>query len=572
MSDPIASREFDELVSWVESHGGYCCPSLAFTKSERSGSTAYAKWPISKANTRLLSCPVSLIIDYDKAATHIWGDPQSCVFSGSPQIAIRLFLCIQRILGRQSQWAAYIGMLPTEFDTPLYYDHEELQVLQGTNIFGEAELRRQSWIEEWRRGVMYLPAKFDKSLVTWDLYMWACTVLSSRSFPSRIVFNTGPDENSYPVLIPLVDSLNHKPLEPINWNVTTDEFTISSGKSIETGDEVFNNYGPKGNEELLMGYGFCIENNPLDVVTLKLRHPPMGLQKQELVMSKGTRSSESIFYLSESESLPSDLVQFFRIIAANEHETRQMMLLPSSQSGTRQASSLRCELDGLGKLFNAVELKRRVITVPVEVANPSRRQRNSMIYVSQQAKILSQALFAIVQAMSVKLGIQAEEGATVKDARTKFYRQLPEHGFNLELVMNSAGRFSRFASVIKQGFDVTSASDVRAAEIEDLVLVLFVCHLLISRVGDYTNWLRSMQERYDTDAELDEDFVEDFESMYDSYIPALAELDPDMFGSDQWTARLLAWAGKVVDSEGVVVENCEDGPPEYWIIAVTPEL
>ncbi|KAK9236249.1 hypothetical protein V1525DRAFT_407467 [Lipomyces kononenkoae] len=578
MSEPTASRDFDELVSWAESHGGYCCPALAFSKSEKSGSTAYAKGAIPDANTRLLSCPVSLIIDYDKAATQIWGDRQSCPFAGSPQIAIRLFLCMQRILGRQSPWSAYISLLPTQFDTPLYYDHEEMEMLRGTNIFGEVELRRQAWMEEWKRGVMYLPSQFDKSLVSWDMYMWACTVLSSRSFPSRIVFNTGSDddEDSYPVLIPLVDSLNHKPLEPINWTVTPDEFSISSGKDIGAGDEIFNNYGPKGNEELLMGYGFCLENNPLDVVTLKVRHPLMSMEKVELLSLKG--NAESTFHLSESEPLPSDLVQFFRVIAANEQETLQML---SASAGATATATLRCELDGLGKLYNAVELKLRAISVREdETANASARQRNSMIYVSQQAKILSRALLAIVRAMYSELGIQQEAaedcpgGSSTQDLayiRSRFYQHLPEYGFNLELVLNPGGRFSEFASVIKQGFDVTSASDVRAADIEDQVLVLFVCHLLISGAtagGDYANWLRSMQQRYNTDEVLDEEFVEDFESMYDAYIPVLAELHSDMFGSAQWSARLLAWAGKVVDHEGVVVQNCEDDRPEYWIIAV----
>ncbi|KAK9387273.1 hypothetical protein V1515DRAFT_602406 [Lipomyces mesembrius] len=561
MSEPNSLSDFHDLVTWAESHGGYCSPALALTKSETSGSTAYAKCAIPGSNTRLLSCPVSLIIDYDKAAKHVWGDLDSCPFSRSPQIAIRLFLCNQRVLGRESPWAAYIKILPVEFDTPLYYDHEEMEMLRGTNIFGEVELRRHAWIEEWKRGVMYLPSIFDKRLFSWELYLWACTILSSRSFPSSIVFNTDK-KDSYPVLVPLVDSLNHKPLVPIYWTATADGFAISSGKSIEAGDEVFNNYGPKGNEELLMGYGFCIENNELDVVTLKLRHPPMSLEKVQLICSD---KSETIFHLSQSIPLPDDLLYFFRVIVANKHEAQKLSELAIVNERSK-AAGMRCELDALGKLYNAVSLKLRGISVP-DVANPRLRQQNTMIYISQQVKIIKLSLVTIARALYAELHIQPESPDTddVTQLRTKVYQHLPDYGINLDLLFSSP-RFCEFAKVIKQGFDVISPSDIRAADIEDQILVLLISHLFILTPPDYTVWLNTMQQRYNNDQELDEDFVEDFERLYESYIPALAELNSDIFGSEKWTPRLLAWAGKVVDSEGVVAENCENGRPEYWII------
>ncbi|KZV77840.1 hypothetical protein EXIGLDRAFT_847945 [Exidia glandulosa HHB12029] len=36
------------------------------------------------------------------------------------------------------------------------------------------------------------------------------------------------------------------------------------------GSEVFNNYGPKPNAELILGYGFALPNNPDDTLVLKL--------------------------------------------------------------------------------------------------------------------------------------------------------------------------------------------------------------------------------------------------------------------------------------------------------------
>jgi hypothetical protein len=52
------------------------------------------------------------------------------------------------------------------------------------------------------------------------------------------------------------------------------DFELSTTESTEAGDEVFNNYAPKGNEELLNGYGFCILHNPCDEVAVRIGKPP----------------------------------------------------------------------------------------------------------------------------------------------------------------------------------------------------------------------------------------------------------------------------------------------------------
>lgn len=42
--------------------------------------------------------------------------------------------------------------------------------------------------------------------------------------------------------------------------------------------QLFNNYGPKRNDELLLGYGFCIPNNPHEKILMTLKPPPEELQ------------------------------------------------------------------------------------------------------------------------------------------------------------------------------------------------------------------------------------------------------------------------------------------------------
>ena len=75
------------------------------------------------------------------------------------------------------------------------------------------------------------------------------------------------------ILLPLYDMLDHKNAHPIQWetayNTITNEKYIRFRNccgTITKGTELYNNYGPKSNLELLSTYGFAIENNVLDSV------------------------------------------------------------------------------------------------------------------------------------------------------------------------------------------------------------------------------------------------------------------------------------------------------------------
>ena len=106
-------------------------------------------------------------------------------------------------------------------------------------------------------------------------YLWAATVVSSRSFPSRLMDPASPaiatstyiavsadlsseapstpsqpgDSNSDPILIPVMDMLNHRPNHPVTWLRSSNSITFVAETDYHSDVEVFNNYGAKGNEE-----------------------------------------------------------------------------------------------------------------------------------------------------------------------------------------------------------------------------------------------------------------------------------------------------------------------------------
>lgn len=87
-----------------------------------------------------------------------------------------------------------------------------------------------------------------------DRYLWARTVFTSRSFPGSLMqWGDAGDipcnPENYPVLFPVVDSLNHKPMTKINWAPSSTALSLITDEDIPPDVECFNNYGPKGNEE-----------------------------------------------------------------------------------------------------------------------------------------------------------------------------------------------------------------------------------------------------------------------------------------------------------------------------------
>lgn len=115
-------------------------------------------------------------------------------------------------------------------------------------------------------------------------YLTAATYLSSRAFPSSLLSPTPTlvhSDNTHPILIPGVDALNHARGQPVSWSVAFPDakHTADSKKPMISliihrptaeGEELFNNYGPKPNSELILGYGFSMPNNPDDTIVLKI--------------------------------------------------------------------------------------------------------------------------------------------------------------------------------------------------------------------------------------------------------------------------------------------------------------
>ena len=90
-----------------------------------------------------------------------------------------------------------------------------------------------------------------------ELYLWAATIMPSRSFPGPSFFDrVEGDEPSHrrsncksQSIIPGLDFLNHSPSAQVAWLWDSNSCTIKTDELICGGSQVWNNYGTKSNAE-----------------------------------------------------------------------------------------------------------------------------------------------------------------------------------------------------------------------------------------------------------------------------------------------------------------------------------
>lgn len=163
-------------------------------------------------------------------------------------------------------------------------------------------------------------------------------------------------------MVPLADSFNHDPSVKVTWSgrgtPESGMLDLITRQPLKSGNQVFTTYGPKSNEEreqstliilhyvviclltmlfpdmlVLLGYGFCINDNPFDYVVLKpnfSRDPNAAAKEQilkncRLVSGNGQgEDRELVFYVTKT-NIPDDLFAVFRVLVMNATETKQYL-------------------------------------------------------------------------------------------------------------------------------------------------------------------------------------------------------------------------------------------------------
>lgn len=529
----------NDLLAWGEQNGATLNPNAEVYVSPTFGLSLRVKEPTPENGTAglsphstIVSAPYTISLSYMNAH-----DAFSTLSARSPRFPQKFlnevpakvigcyFLMQQYLLGDKSFWAPYIRSLPQpnepqKLATPLYWNDEARAWLNGTNLLMAVRQREEMWREEldhaakvfwngclemmyarelWKPaselyGDLYSSGKNEKLL---NLYKWACTIFSSRSFVSTLIppeiYGAKLDEKvkegraetwrqfikkegPYPVLFPLVDIANHDPKARVEWfadaKSEVNAVSIKNDEGIKAGEQIFNNYAPKGNSELLLGYGFMLPEN--DDFAIEMRGTdPERMAQLNLGSAQAAANGRIMFHIKTkpypnhaNKTLPEDLQIF---------EPGLLNMLSDLVMNERE----HAEKEKISKLLGEGTYK--------EIVNSTSAGRNFAAVLALMKKRLEILLEKLVRTPS---GMKPKPGRTEVDAQFVKMAQLYRQG-QLKVLVNAIG-------VLQQRLKAMICEDT--AEVfkkeewpEDPCLTLSTAYKFLAEIRpDIYGWLRAI--------------------------------------------------------------------------------
>ncbi|KAJ5107664.1 hypothetical protein N7456_004339 [Penicillium angulare] len=302
-SDPSSfQQQSNGFVSWLESNPGVKVNPkiiLADLRSTGAGRGVVARTNISEGE-ELFSIPRSLILAVQNSDLKSLL-PQDVEALG-PWLSLMLVMLYEYLRGEQSRWAPYFRVLPTNFDTLMFWSEAELNQLQASAIVGKIGKQGadESILESIAPIVKANPALFPpvNGLTSFDGDAGTATLLELAHTMGSLIMayafdiekgeddddGEGDDDNeSYMTddedeqlskgMVPLADLLNADADRNNARLFQEEEFLVMKAiKPIQEGEEIFNDYGEIPRADLLRRYGYVTDNYGVyDVVELSLK-------------------------------------------------------------------------------------------------------------------------------------------------------------------------------------------------------------------------------------------------------------------------------------------------------------
>ncbi|KAI8463639.1 MAG: hypothetical protein J3K34DRAFT_462337 [Monoraphidium minutum] len=308
------------LIEWVESQGGRflkVAPDPAHPRRLVAAESI-------EAGESVFCLPQRLLLHGGRAFADPEYGPAFSALAAEAGAALDgrgllvLLLAIERRRGAAGAWGPYVAFLPDAYDDPFWWSGPERALLRGTRLAAAARLYEAGldafagWLarlEELRAAgggdgggcggggggceAGPPPGGGGGAAALRAEARWARSAVWSRAFAVRGVTDgvagagvTGGSTGgcgaaaggavgagggggggaAVVCLVPLLDMADHGPAQRVAWHTGPrggGDFEFVTQRPIARGAEIFNNYGTsKPNEELLLGFGFCLEGNP----------------------------------------------------------------------------------------------------------------------------------------------------------------------------------------------------------------------------------------------------------------------------------------------------------------------
>lgn len=539
MSDKLAS-----LLKWVSDNGAEISPSLEF-RDTADGISCFAT--SSPSGDELFTVPQVLAITPVLAS-----DALGIQLKGNRNALTQLLLAKLRfhdeetfVNGRdlKSFFKPYLDILPTSEETRSpYFWGVERELLKGTDADIAVDKAIMNHLEEWYSVVQKLDTKFRPSTYSEEIefystlktskpkhfaayfnnptswmsfpaYLWSCAIFNSRAFPFILNSSKAQDLNEA-FLLPVFDLLNHNNQKAdVKWDFEDNQYIFKTKQVLEQGSEVFNSYGPKTNEELLLNYGFVLEDNPDDKANISLRIPEDEVENA-IKFGVDIQGHEVSFEITKKDPLPESLVVLFCFLLKNSSES--VITLRNKLEGLKYLSSiLQQKIDGLKPVKVDGSIDPRVV-------------KNTKIYRNAHKQFFQ---------------LCYEKCTSLEKQMLKEYKPL---SFKTIFKTDKA-----FANALLLIFGITSYEQLSKTDDLDRVIILWLIRCGNKKAYNEKNLfpdfiLDTYQEVSKTVTVTRKD-IQDNIPIYKALFPSIADKVPEVFGKGDWSIKQFVIAEEVRD-------------------------
>lgn len=537
----------EALVDTAVAHGAIIDERVEFQDTSEAGISAFLKPNSPTSNPVIIEIPNSMIIKPEDAYKAFDINAKNMK---DDEIAIFKIYIAGLLSGKleDKNFSTYIRLLPhpSEIGSPLTMTDDQLELFNETSLQKKFIEERKSLLKDQFDSVCHL-----NEGITFNDFLWAHLIITSRSFPYRIV---NPDAKpNLVMLLPIIDLLNHKPNSKVEWSSeSSGNFKLSAIQPTFSEDsnrvEVFNNYGPKGNAELFLGYGFVLEDNEYETLQLSLSLPQSlkndiqskwnislptiddytyNFDQKSSSNEKNTESKElnksTVFMLNKFHPIATGLLEVFSFICKNEGD---------------EGPTLKNTMNGLNKLKQSLEVKfsNKLEKLPAfDSTKVSKSIYNkAATFRKGQLKVYNMA----------KNEVKSREKHLLKEYRKYFITVK-------DIIQKDRDEFGNFLDIMQWNKDI---SDLNKMDMELLLRLWLLKTINYHKKDDFNNLKFNMKWAFDLfeqkvqspNVKDDDGYMTD---LYYQIIPQIKENVPELVKNEFW--ELNHWL--IVDN--IVTQN-----------------
>eukprot|EP00741_Cyanophora_paradoxa_P011260 tig00020554_g10878.t1 len=323
--EEISTSSVGDLIDWLVDNGlpteQLDVVSIAFFREAGRGLLSKRKI---KREEMIVDVPAKLLMNEETARASVIGGPLEGV-ELDEFVVIALHLLHERSLGADSFWAPYIRALPDFVDAAVFWEESRLErLLKGSPVILAARrLRAQvegAFASLEREIFAQHRDIFPADVFNLTEFKWAFSMILSRA-----VFMPSTGKVA---MVPLADLANHTDTctSFIDFDKQAKAVRVYADIGYEEGEQVFACYGQKSNAELLLGYGFAIEDNEHDCmdITVQLDESDSAYAAKAAVLEKAGMKPVMTFPLADGK-FAQEMFAFLRLAALrNDEEARRL--------------------------------------------------------------------------------------------------------------------------------------------------------------------------------------------------------------------------------------------------------